>query len=86
MNFGKLSHLLGAQSNAEAVHQLFGVPGTIVVVLKLLLDQIFDCLVEGGNHLGQNTPLKTHGQGDKRILAYDLSNTHLHAVVGGELH
>lgn len=45
MNFGKLSHLLGAQLNAEAVHQLFGVPGTIVVVLKLLLDQTFDCLV-----------------------------------------
>lgn len=56
-----------------------------MVVRKLLLDQTLDCLVEGGNHLGQNAPLKTHSQGHARVLARDLGDTHLHAAVGGEL-
>lgn len=85
-NFGKLSHLLGAQLNAEAVHQFFWIPGTFVVVQKLLLDQIFDCLVDGGNHLRQNTPLKTQPLRQTYVLNNALGNTHLHTVVGGELH
>lgn len=48
--------LTRALSHAEAVHQLFGSPGTIVVVRKLLLHQIFDCLVDGASLLRQNTP------------------------------
>lgn len=61
-----------------------------MVVQKLLLDQIFDCLVDGGNHLRQNTPLNTHSHRDRHVLAYvfnnALANTHLHTVVGGQLH
>lgn len=47
-----------SSSSTEAVHQVLWVPGSFVVVQKLLLHQIFDCLVDGGYYLWAKTSLK----------------------------
>lgn len=52
-NLDKLLHsqFLEKRSSTKAIHQLFRVPRTCMDAQKLLLNQIFDCLVDNGLHL-----------------------------------
>lgn len=77
--------LLGARSRAEAVHQLFWIPVSFAVVQEAFLHQIFDRLVDGGQHLRQKHTVKNTELTPPMSFGVLWLASHLHAVVGGEL-